>query len=138
MPPQLITISAAIWPRPSVVSQSTPVTRAPSSVTPVTFTPSWIAAPCIRAPLASAIAMLAGSHWPSSGRCTAPTTSPTSMCGYIRFTSAGLISVTATSKARASVACRSSSSCRSLVSATEMLPTCRMPVATPVSASSLT
>ena len=39
---------------------------------------------------------------------------------------------------RATVACRSNSSRRCSVSATEMLPTCRIPVATPVSASSFT
>jgi hypothetical protein len=110
----------------------------PSSVTAVTFTPSTICAPRIRAPLASAMAMLAGSHWPSPGRCTAQVTSPTSTWGYIALTSAAVISPTSTSKARASVACRSSSSRRSAVSPREIEPTCRMPVATPVSSSSFT
>ena len=53
----------------------------------MTFTPSTIVAPRWRAPLASAMAMLAGSHWPSSGRCTAPTTSEMLRCGYISLTS---------------------------------------------------
>ena len=39
---------------------------------------------------------------------------------------------------RATVACRSNSSCRAAVSATEIEPTCRIPVSTPVSAASLT
>ena len=69
--------------------------------TAVTLTSSTIFAPRWRAPLASAMAMLAGSHWPSSGRCTAPTTPSMLRCGYICLTSAGEISRTSTSKARA-------------------------------------
>jgi superfamily II DNA/RNA helicase len=61
-------------------------------------------APRIRAPLASAIAILAGSHCPSSGKCTPPTASATFRCGYIALISLGEISCTSTSKIRAIVA----------------------------------
>ena len=56
----------------------------------------------------------------------------------IAFTSVGDTSATSTPKIRAMVAWRNNSSCRASVNATEIEPTCRIPVATPVSASSLT
>ena len=68
-------MSVSIVPCSPSFAQETPVTRPSAGATAVTFTPSTIFAPRWRAPLASAMAMLAGSHWPSSGRCTAPTTS---------------------------------------------------------------
>ncbi len=106
MPAQLITISASIVPCSSPFVQDTPETRPSLVWTFVTLVCSEMTAPRWRAPLASAMAMLAGSHWPSSGRATAPTTSETLRCGYISLTSRGEISRTSTSNARATVAWR--------------------------------
>ena len=106
MPAQLTTTSLSIRPLSSPDCQETPVTRPSSRCTAVTLTPSTIDAPRRRAPLASAWAMLAGSHWPSRGRCTAPTTSATLRWGYMALTSAAVTSSTSTPKARASEAVR--------------------------------
>ena len=81
MPAQFTTISAAIAPVSPPCAQVTPVTRPPACVTPVTLTFSAISAPCARAPLASAIATLAGSACPSFGRCTPAVTPAMFSCG---------------------------------------------------------
>ena len=63
MPAQFTRISVAIGPW----DVSTPATAPRSSRTPVTVTPSWIAAPPARAPRASAWVMSAGLALPSPG-----------------------------------------------------------------------
>ena len=73
---------------------------------PVTRTPSKIFAPCIRAPLARLWVMSEGLACPSVGSQLAPTRSPTSIRGHIRFTSSGEIRCISIPKDRAVVASR--------------------------------
>ena len=138
IPAQLTIMSQVIVPdAPSSDCQSTAVTRRSCFCRPVTQVYSAMTAPRLRAPFASANAMLPGSPCPSLGRYTPPTTPSKFRWGYFSPTSAAEISVMSTPNARAIAAERFNSSIRSDVNAVVIDPTRRNPVARPVSASRL-
>jgi hypothetical protein len=137
MPPQLMTMSAAICPVSPPASQSTPVTRLPSSVTAVTLTPSMICAPASARP------------WPAPWRCWRVALAVAGQvhgAGDVADLHMGIHRLDLGGRDLAHVhvegagerGLAQSSSRRSAVSPREIEPTCRMPVATPVSSSSLT
>ena len=80
--------------------------------------------------------MSPGEACPSVGSHDAPTRSPTSSSGHIRFTSSGDTRSIAIPKLRAVVASRWYSTQRSALVASRRHPVILQPVASPVSASS--
>ncbi len=123
-------------PSPSAVRQRTPVTRPCVASTPVTLTPSMIAAPPMRAPFASDCVRSVGFALPSPGMYTAPARSSVRRIGAIRPASAGVTNSNSMPKLLARAICRFISVSRSGVFATLRLPQRFQPVASPVSASS--
>ena len=127
-PVQLTSTSQSIT--PEVVS--TPLTRPFSERTAVTVTPSTMAAPASRAPLASAWVISEGLAWPSVGRKAAPITSLTSIIGHRSLASPGVSRCISRPKLRAVVAWRCISVSRSSVQASRSPPFIFQPVASPV------
>ena len=131
-PAQFTTLSQVI--SPALVR--TEVMRPPTIPKPSTRTPSWIFAPCMRAPLASDWVISEGLACPSVGSQLAPTRSLTSKSGHIRLTSAGEIRCISIPKLRAVVARRRYSVHRSGLVARRRQPVIFQPVSSPVSAAS--